>query len=324
MRRPGQSPPLRLPLFAPALLLLASQFINALIFTVPARAASPPPLRILTTLPAVHSWVASVAGTNAQTESLLPAGANPHQFQFRPRDLERISRADLIVSIGLGLEDWLERALRNNAGKASQPRVILSTGWESELIRDLPYLDPSDARHVHDHSHGDAPNPHVWLDPVFARHAVSNILSALVAAAPIHASTFRINAMQYLGELARLDRDFEATLARIPDRRIITFHDAFPYLARRYRLELAGVIEQVPSVSPSAKYLHRLTKVIREKKVRVLFTEPQSNPRLARQLARDLNVAVAELDTLETSPPAADAYIRTMRTNLGVLERELR
>jgi len=105
-------------------------------------------------------------------------------------------------------------------------------------------------------------------------------------------------------------------------------HDAFPYLARRYGLKVAGVIEQTPDVEPSLKYLSELGRVIREERVRVIFTERQavggSESKVAEQLGRDYNVPVAALDTLETGEFTPDAYENGMRRNLRELEKYLK
>jgi ABC-type Zn uptake system ZnuABC Zn-binding protein ZnuA len=104
----------------------------------------------------------------------------------------------------------------------------------------------------------------------------------------------------------------------------VTFHDAFPYFLRRYDLHLVGVVEEVPDVDPSPRYLARLMRAIRASGVGVVFTEPQFNVALAKRLAEDLKLKLAELDVLETGPLTAGAYEDAMRTNLRVLNEQLR
>ena len=159
---------------------------------------------IVCSIAPLASWAANVAGKRARVEILLPADVGPHDFQFRPRDLKRIQSADLIVINGLGIEDWLDRPLRANARNLQSKLVRTSDGLKGELIREVPELDlgmksggarsgkdqhDHDHDHDHDHGHGhgavaEMPNPHVWLDPVLARHGVSNILAGLVRVDP--------------------------------------------------------------------------------------------------------------------------------------------
>jgi ABC-type Zn uptake system ZnuABC Zn-binding protein ZnuA len=120
-----------------------------------------------------------------------------------------------------------------------------------------------------------------------------------------------------------LDQEIRAVLGAVPGRSIITQHDAFSYFARRYGLHIAGVLESVPEVEPSPRYLAALSRVARERKVRAIFTEPQFSPNLARQLGRDLGVPVASLDTLEAGPLKPGAYEAGMRQNIRVLQKYL-
>jgi zinc/manganese transport system substrate-binding protein len=173
-------------------------------------------------------------------------------------------------------------------------------------------------------SESTAPNPHIWLDPHLAAHAVTNILNALQKADPTNAAGYERNARQYLARLEKLDGELRAGLAPFKGKPVITLHDAFPYFARRYDLRIVGVVENVPEVEPSLRYVGELGKVIRSEKVKAIFSERQSSPKLAEQLAQDYHLAVAQLDTLETGEFKPDAYERGMRNNLRALEEALK
>jgi zinc transport system substrate-binding protein len=303
---------------------------------LPVRAADPVPARrplhILATFAPIHSWAVNVAGEDATVEMLLPGDVGPHDFQLRPQDIQKIRRADIILANGLGIDDWLQKAIQANARDSADRIVLTSAGLKSEFIRHLPMLslDPEGSRgsgHAHSHDpggDGDAPNPHVWLDPVLAAHGVTNILEALQRADPMHAAAYARRAEGYVERLWTLHREFESALDPLPHKAIVTYHDAFPYFCRRYNLTLVGVVEEVPSVNPSPRYLTRLSKVIRARNVRVIFTEPQFSPRLVQQLSKDLGVRFAELDVLETGKPSATFYEEAMRVNLESLKSALR
>jgi zinc/manganese transport system substrate-binding protein len=300
------------------------------------QAAEPPKPRVLCSIAPLASWAINIAGNSATVELLLPADVGPHDFQFRPRDLKRIQSADLIVINGLGIEDWLEKPLRANTAQLEKKLVRVSDGLKSELIFEVPelVLDPKASKKGdhHGHSHGDSDghphgeqaNPHIWLDPVLARHGVSNLLQGFIRVDPKNAENYTRNAQSYLARLELLDRELRGAIAGFSNKSIVTFHDAFPYFTRRYGLELVGVIEEVPGVEPSPKYLSELLKVVRAHKVKALFTEPQFSPRLASRLAKDLGVTVAELDVLETGRVSADFYESGIRRNLQSLQTHLR
>lgn len=291
---------------------------------LPLAAAESGRLKVLTSISPLYSWAVNVAGDHADVENLLPADVGPHDYEYRPRDLRKIKAADVIFLNGLDLESSLARTIAANDPTATKKIIEASAGISTNLlIYDLPVLHvESDATEPH-HHHGPA-NPHIWLDPEFARHAITNFLIALQQADPVNAAAYATNATRYLGQLDTLDRELRATLETLPHRDLVTFHDAFPYFCRRYGLNLAGVIEEVPGASPSPRYLADLSAIVRNQKVRVLFTEPQFDPRLARQLARDLQVSIAPLDTLETGRLSPTAYEDGMRSNLRVLKTSLK
>jgi len=110
----------------------------------------------------------------------------------------------------------------------------------------------------------------------------------------------------------------------ITNRAIVTYHDAFPYFARRYGFEIAGVVEEVPEVNPTPRYLAKLSRLMRERNIRVIFIAAGGRTRLAERIAADLRVELVELDPLETGPLRPAAYEERMRNNLSVLQKQLR
>ena len=281
-----------------------------------APSTEPKRLRVLTSFLPVYCFAANVAGDRALVENLLPANVGPHDYQFSRRDLEKVSRADLILINGLGLETWLDKLLRNAPG--SRAVVAVNDGLTNAWITGRP---------GHQDMHADsagAPNPHLWLDPRLAMSAVTNVLNAFRKADPANAAVYEANASAYLARLKKLDADFVAGLAPAGNAPLVTYHDAFAYLARRYELRIAGVIEEVPDVEPSPRHLADLRRIILEQKVKVVFTESQEGAsRMVQRFARDLGVPIATLDTLETGPLTPAAYEEGMRRNLRILETHL-
>jgi len=271
---------------------------------------------VVTSFFPIYCWTASVAGEHAAVENLLPTRAEPHEYAFTPGDARKLGRADLIVVNGLGLEAWLSKSLRSSP--SSRDRILnVSAGLDAQLIVG-----------EHDHGHGGHDetrhaNPHVWLDPQLAAQGVSNILAGLQRIDPAHGAVYASNAMTYVARLHKLDDDIRQSLASVTNRAIVTWHDAFPYLARRYGLEIAGVVEEVPDVNPTPKYLSRLSRMMRERGIRIIFVAPGGKTRLARQIAADLRVELVELDTLETGPLTPSAYEERMRASAAALQKHL-
>jgi zinc transport system substrate-binding protein len=285
--------------------------------------ATEPRLRVLVSLPALYSWASQVGGNRVQVDRLLPVEADPHLFQFRPRDLEVLRHTDVILLSGAGLEDWLKASLEKQLPGSSRKIVEMATGYPpSELIYPEGPEDSGSSKSMPAIPNG-PPNPHLWLDPIFACHGVTNILRSFQQLAPDFSAVFSTNALVYIQQLHRLHDDYEAFRRSLKAPAIVTVHPAFPYLCRRYRIRLVGVLEETAGTEPGPRHLATLMGQIRENHISTLFVEPHSNSRLALQLARDMKLTVAELDTLETGYWSAAGYEEGMRSNLRTLMKQL-
>jgi zinc/manganese transport system substrate-binding protein len=290
----------------------------------PVRLGTPfPPghrLHVVTSFPPLYCFAVNIAGDVATVDNLLPPGAEPHDFQFSPREMRQIQSADLVVVNGLGLESWLDRVM-NSIPNSQNVVVAATTGLTtSELIPLAPDLEHPNRNP----SSTNALNPHTWLDPQLAEEAVANILLAMSRADPTNAATYAKNAAVYIARLQKLDATMQSELAPFKGQAIVTFHDAFPYLARRYGLKVAGVVERVPEVEPSPRYLEALHRAMDTNHVKAIFAEPQGSQKLANQIGADYHVAVGKLDTLETAELKPTAYEDGMRANLAALETFLK
>jgi zinc transport system substrate-binding protein len=262
--------------------------------------------KVVTTSLPIYCFTANVAGEFASVENLLPANVSPHDYQFSPQDMGKLSGARLVVASGLGLEDWLDRVLQSGSA-----RVVDSSAGLGERR-----ITASDAHSDHGHW-----NTHFWLDPLLAAHAVTNITRALQKLDPANTVGYASNAAAYVERLHKLDNDIRTALTPWKRTGIVTYHDAFPYFARRYQLEIAGVVEPSPDVDPSPRHLRELRRLMREKNIQVVFTEKENAPRLAERLREDFNVRLVPLDPLESGELTPTAYEDGMRRNLNVLKK---
>lgn len=275
-------------------------------------AATPPAtgqLRVVVSLPVFASLVEAVGADRVRVSSLVPAGTDPHTYQPTPRDAQALAEAEVIFVNGLGLESWLGDLI---ASAGATARVVeLAEGLQTiqeEHSQGTPQPEPG-------HEHG-AGNPHLWLDPDYAIEYVRRIARTLGEVDPDGAATYQANAERYIAEIEEFDAWAKGQVEQIPPerRKLVTFHDAFPYFAEHYGLELAGVIVLSPGRDPSPQELAQLVDLIRQQGVPAIFTEPQFNPKLAETLVREAGVEVLELYS-DTSPAGED-YIGMMRRNV--------
>jgi len=260
-------------------------------------------VKVIATLDLFADFARQVGGDRADVSALIPAGADPHTYEPTPSRVAKLAKADLVIVNGLGLEAALEDVIEENT-PSSTPIIELSQGLS--VIND-------------DHHDG---NPHLWLDVQNAIAYVEHIRDALVEIDPAGTETYRANADSYLAELRTLDEEVTADIDSIPSdrRKLVTFHDAFPYLAQRYGLEVIGVVVASPGKEPSAKDVANLVDAIAAEEVPAVFKEPQFNARILELAADDAGAEVCTLYS-GTLDKKVDTYVKLMRFNAKELVR---
>ena len=288
-----------------------------------AMAQSPAPkaekLNIVTSFLPVQSHTLAIAGDHANVKQLLAKDTGPHDFQLTPADVKKLSDADLLIINGAGIEEWLGELIKKSGNKNL---VVVDTSNGIKLVESPEEIEIGHSHsHAHDHDHGDGANPHIWLDPVIAKKQAANIVAALQKADPANASAYAQNGKVYEAKLSALDSDYRSTLAPLPNKNLVTFHDAFPYLAARYKLNYVGAISEFPEKDPTPKQLAALVDKIRSLKVGVLFAENGYAPGLLKKIAGETGAKVSELDTLEVGQGTPTAYLDRMGANLESLRK---
>ena len=282
----------------------------------------PDTVRVVATTTVLADLVANVAGSRAVVSSLVPAGGVVETFDPSPSDVADVADADLIVVNGLGLDGWAVDLIEDSGSTARVVRLaedLEGVEYISEETEEAPASSESDAV--------EGINPHLWLNVAYARRYVDRIEEALTAADAEGVTEFRSNAEGYDAKLADLDRSVRERLAAIPaeNRRIVSFHEAFPYFAAAYDLEVVGVVVGVPGQDPSAGEIAALVDAIRASGARAVFGEAQFDPQLARAIAEEADVKVETglyNDSLGDAP--ADSYIGMMQLNADRIEAALR
>ena len=247
-----------------------------------------------------------VTGPEAQVGSLLPPGADPHEYQAAPADVQKIAKSRVLIVNGLGYERFLEP-------------LVQSAGGERLTIMASEGLEP---RQYAQESGGLAADPHMWLDPEHVIGYVENIRDGLSSAYPQNAAAYQKNAEEYIGELRALDAWIKAQVDTIPaeKRLLVTNHASMGYFADRYGFKVAGQL--IPGLSTdagtSARDLAAAVDEIRASGAPAVFLGKLENPKLAEQIAAETGAVVVDdlyLESLSDVPPAA-TYIDMMKHNV--------
>lgn len=227
-----------------------------------------------------------------------------HDYQLMTEDLKTLEKADAFVINGAGMEDFMDKVTEQQ-----KKLKVIDASRGIELIHD---------------DEGD--NPHVWLSVTDEIAQVRNIADQLKEADPAHADKYEKNAAAYIEKLTALKNEMHAALDNVPHKDIVTFHEAFPYFAKEFNLNIIGVVEREPGTEPTPTELQETIEQVNVLPTKVLFTEPQYSPAAAETIARETGAKIYTLDpvvTGEATPAAKDAYIDTMKKNMKVLQEAL-
>src|SRR6266508_4178758 len=259
--------------------------------------------QVLATTTILADMAKQVAGDRFRVGSIVPAGVHVEEYEPKPDDAKRVSEAKLVFVNGLDLDKWADPLLKNL--KSGTPVITLSEG--------LPDLDE---------------NPHMWFDPQLSRKYVEKIRDALIALDPPGKDGYTSRAKDYDAKLVSLDAELKANAATVPQerRKLVTSHDAFPYFAKAFGLEVIGFTQPEPDKDPSAAELAALVKTVRDAKVPAVFVETGVSPKLTQTLASEAGVkkVVEDLPTDSLLDKPADSYIGLMRVVMDKIVNALK
>ena len=262
-------------------------------------------LSVVATTPQVADLIRNVIGDAGEVTQILPANADPHDYEPRPSDAEALVDADLIVTSGGDVDGWVGQLVDSSGSDAP----VL------DLLAEVP------AR-----TEDGETDPHWWQDPANAIVAADAIAAAAAEADPAAAASIDTRRGDYVAELRRLDRTIAECLGAIPagDRLLVTSHDSLGYFADRYGIEVVGAA--IPALStqaqPSAGETSELIDVIRSAGVGVIYPEAGVNADLETAIA---DGAGAELgpelwaDTLGPEGTETGTYIGATEANASAL-----
>ena len=314
---------------------------------------SAPSIQVVTSTNFVADWARVVGGDTVEVYGLLRPGADPHTFVPGARDVAKVEEADVVLTVGIGLEaDWLHDLIHNARADES---VVVELGesvdpiefsgpdlhghgeeheddhsmesaehkeeeGESHKVELVGFTgDTEDEHEAHDHG---ALDPHFWFDPLRVKIAVFEIATQYSVLDPENATAYFQNASEYGDQLDELHSWIKVHVENVPQERreLVTSHDSLSYLAKAYGFEVVGLV--IPSlathVEPSAEHIADLIEVIREHEVPAVFGETTVSEKLAQAIARETGAELVQLysGSLGVEGSSADTYLGMVRTNV--------
>ena len=250
----------------------------------------------------------NVAGDRVVVDSLLSPGADPHEYQAVPSDVQKITESTAVIVNGLGYDQFIQPLL--DAQRASGTRLIVTASEGLE------------ARQMQEETGKAVTDPHMWMTPTRTIRYVENIRDGLTEVDPSGIDVYKANADAYISQLEDLDAWIKEQVAQIPQERrlLVTNHDSLGYFAEQYGFTIIGTI--VPGVSseaaPSAQQVAALIDEINSTGAPAVFLNISDNPQLADQIAAETDIKVITdlyIETLSPSDGPAATYIDMMKHN---------
>lgn len=276
---------------------------------------------IVTSIHPYNALVQEIVGENAEVVQMLPSGASPHTFDPTPQDVIRLADADLIIFNGV-LDEWLAD-------------LIDASGTDAPVLEVIAELEFTPVEGKHDEHEGEAEevegedahehegvNPHIWLDPTLMAQAVPMIVERLAEVDSEHAADYEARGEAVVEELNALDTELQETLAPLKGAAFVPFHDAWPYFARHYGLDLVVEIEPAPGREPSPAYIADALRLIEGSGAKAIFSEVQLPARPAEVVAESAGLPLYILDPLGGGE-TTQSYADLMRYNANIIVEAL-
>lgn len=263
-------------------------------------------IKVITSFYPLYEFSKNIGGTRAEISVFTPFGVEPHDWEPTAGNLIALTKSNLFVYNGVGMEPFVNKLV------------------DSQEYSHIMFVQASSQIKIDESSKAD---PHVWLDPVFAKSEVNVIKSAMQKADPVNANYYENNTNNYLQKLDELDSKIKSELSNCKKDKIVTFHNAFAYFGKRYGIKINSLSGIAPESEITANDLKNLINYIKTEQIKVIFAEELIDPKLAEVLAEETGTKILTLSPLEGISKSEQAkntsYFDKMQENLASLKEAL-
>jgi zinc transport system substrate-binding protein len=261
-------------------------------------------------------FVEKVGGDKVKTIVIIPSGADPHTYEPSPKEVQEISKASMLVTVGISMpfeEVWIDRFETMDSNTLI---VNCSKGLELRELEEHDHEEEEEGEHEEesDEDHEEL-DPHIWTSPANSKIMVEDIYDGLVELDPENEAYYAQNRDAYLEELDALDARIREKLEGREERNFMVYHPSWGYFAEDYGLTMISV--EIEGKEPSAQDLAKLVDLAKEKNVKVIFVQSQFSTRSAEVLAQEIGGEVVAVD------PLAKDYITNMDNVSDIFARNL-
>jgi zinc transport system substrate-binding protein len=266
-------------------------------------------LQVMSSFYPLREFSQNVGKEKVDVKLLVPVGVEPHDWEPTIKDVQQMQKSDLIIINGIGFESWVDKLNEMN-----YQGMLVDTS-DGIIIKNI---DEEFSTQEHANKSGD---PHIWLNPVFAKIQVQTIANAFSNSDPENKQYFQENAANYINKLDLLDLKIRNELSGC-NHDFIAFHHAFSYFADEYDLTQHTIIPSYAShAEPTAKTLENVINKAKQLNLKVIFTEETADPKTSQVIANEIGGKILVLSPLEIGNN--ETYISRMTENLNSLKEAL-
>jgi ABC-type Zn uptake system ZnuABC Zn-binding protein ZnuA len=243
-------------------------------------------LNVVTSVSPIANIIKNIGGNRIELEGLVPEGINSHTFELVPSDAIKINNADLVIIDGLGLETNIEEIAKETQNK--DPKLQVLKLGDNTITPDQWVFDFSFPQ-----KRGD-PNPHLWLNVVYAMKFANLTRDKLIEMDPQNAQYYSANTDRYIALLKKLDERILEAVQTVPpqNRKLLTYHDSWAYFAPRYNMTVIGAVQPSDFGEPTTLEVARIIDQIRSEKVPAIFASEVFPTQIMHQIAKEGNVKI--------------------------------
>lgn len=281
-------------------------------------------LAVYTSFYTMYDFAKKIGGDKVSVSTLVPPGTEPHDWEPKVKDISRLEKARVFIYNGATMESWVDKVLGSLKNK---DLIVVEASKDIKLIEgDHHEEEGKDDKKKDDHEeHGN--DPHVWLNPMYAKKQMEVIKDALVSADPGNKEYFEKNFEDNAKKLDALDKEYKETVSKFSKKEIVVAHQAFGYLCEAYGLTQIPIEGLSADAEPTAARMVEISKFARENKVKVIFFEELVSPKVAQAIAKEVGAETDMLNPIEgitdEDIKAGKEYFSVMRDNLEALRKAL-
>jgi len=272
---------------------------------------NPEKISIYTSFYPLQNFTKNIGGDLVEVTSIVPPGAEPHDYEPTSQQIQKIGKAKLFIFNGADLDPW---------AKKIQPDL------EKENVKTLEISANFQLLKAPEGEEGEF-DPHLWLNPPFVKKQSELIKKQLIQIDPKNSDIYTKNYSSFFKKLDDLDAEFRLKLKECKQKKIITSHNAFSYLGNEYGFEPVPINGITPDKEPSSQEIAEIVKIVKENGIKVVFTATLVSPKLSETIAKETGAKNLVLDPIEglsdEDMKSGKDYISIMRENLAKIAEAL-